>query len=191
MPKAGAFDKAKVKKSGGFGASKSGRFDGPKESCDYAPSAGAYNTYDFGTIGGRVKADQSKASFARRTGGATGGFGSSAKRESGLHGQRNDAPGPGAYADAHKSTFEKKKKRLSRSSTFGSGSQHEVGAATPSAYTPAPGEYAAPTGVGSVGKHKGKSNGFGFSKRFEDPPEVVQADYAVASAFDDTIENIE
>ena len=45
MPKPGAFDKAKVKGSGGFGASKSGRFDGPKESCDYTPSASAYNAY--------------------------------------------------------------------------------------------------------------------------------------------------
>ena len=55
MPKESAFAKAKVKKAGGgFGASKAGRFDGPKESWEQGPSSSSYD-YDVGSIGGKLK----------------------------------------------------------------------------------------------------------------------------------------
>lgn len=180
MPKAGAFDKAKVKKSGGgFGASKAGRFDGPKESCDYAPSASAYNVGEFGTIGSGVRRSKTQAAYRK----SAGGFGSTAKRGSAINGQRNDAPGPGAYADGIKVGFSKPKKKSSTSS-WGTTAQHELAAATPSAFTPAPGEYDTPTGIDIAKPQFGKSHGFGSSKRFEEIKEVVQADYDVAGAFD-------
>ena len=78
MPKPGAFDKAKVKGSGGFGASKSGRFDGPKESCDYTPSASAYNAYV--SIGEQLTKSAKKQAFVNglktNGGGKVAGFGS-------------------------------------------------------------------------------------------------------------------
>lgn len=176
MPKAGAFDKAKVKKSGGFGSSKSGRFDAPKESCDYTPSAGAYNTHDIGSMGSASKKSLNKFKSSS--------FGSTAKRDSAIHGQRNDAPGPGQYADGIKAGFDKKpRKSLSRASSWGSTAQHELGAFTTN-HTPAPGEYATPTGITVSSKHKGRSNGFGGGRRFEEPQELVQTDYEVPGAFE-------
>ena len=180
MPKAGAFDKAKVKKTGGgFGASKAGRFDGPKESCDDAPSSGMYNPHERGGLGAK-----------RYQGRSTGGFGSSSKRDSAILGQRNDAPGPGAYADGLKVRSSFAGSKQFKASSFGSLPQHGTPAPIPSTATPGPGEYAAPTGVGSVQRNREKSNGFGFAKRFEDAAEVVQADYDVAGAFDDATSHL-
>ena len=88
MPKPGAFDKAKVKGSGGFGASKSGRFDGPKESCDYTPSASAYNAYV--SIGEQLTKSAKKQAFVNglktNGGGKVAGFGSGSKRGSAIVG---------------------------------------------------------------------------------------------------------
>ena len=150
MPKAGAFDKAKKKGSGGFGASKSGRFDAPKESCDFAPSASAYNAFTD-SIG--AKATKS-AQLRKSLGASSGGFGSTAKRMPAPK-YGTTAPGPGAYADAITSEF-KKPGRQARSG-FGSTAQHDI-PATVGLSTPAPGTYAAPTGLSSV-KVKGPSTG--------------------------------
>ena len=119
MPKAGAFDKAKVKKPGGFGASKSGRFDVPKESCDFVPPPTAYSSHDT-DIGAASKKSLNKFKSAS--------FGSTAKRGSAINGQSNDAPGPGAYADGIKAGFGRSKNKYATTSSFGSTPQHELSA---------------------------------------------------------------
>ena len=191
MPKPGAFDKAKVKGSGGFGASKSGRFDGPKESCDYTPSASAYNAYV--SIGEQLIKSAKKQAFVNglktNGGGKIAGFGSGSKRGSAINGMKSDAPGPGAYADgikSHKSTFDSASKKRASKHSWGSGGQHKVGSEVPMDATPPPGTYGDPRRhetVGSVKKVTGKSSAFGHGKRFDEPAEVVQADYAVPGAF--------
>ena len=187
MPKESAFAKAKVKKQGGgFGASKSGRFDMPKESWEQGPSSTSYD-YDHNSIGGNLKKSASKQKLARSINkGAGGGFGMSAPRFDKVNGMSNDAPGPGAYADgmsAVKSTF-KTEKRSGKTSSFGSTAQHEIGAFA-SSISPAPTTYAPQDGIGATAKKKfrEKSKAFGGAARFEGRengmggPEVVQADY--------------
>jgi hypothetical protein len=182
MPKEGAFTKAKIVKPGGFGASKSGRFDKPKESCDYTPSASSYDIDAGRSIGARAKKSMSKASLAQRTGSGSSGFGSSQKRGAPISGQSNDAPGPGAYTDGTmKSSFAPKTK--GKTSGFGSTPQRQLGSFVPVA-TPGPGVYAAPDGVGTVKAQNRKgNNSFGGARRFDEPQDVVQADYEIPSAF--------
>jgi len=173
------------KSSGGFGASKVGRFSAPRESCESTPSASAYDADGGMSIGARSQKTASRAALVHNikkgAGGSTAGFGSTAKRGSAINGQSNDAPGPGAYADGVsrvRSSFTPQPKRVGKSSSFGSTPQHELGAFTPATPTPGPGAFNAATGVGSVyALHR--AHNFGSGKRFVPEAEVVQADYDV------------
>lgn len=203
MPKESAFAKAKVKKAGGgFGASKSGRFDGPKESWEQGPSSTSYD-YDLGSIGGKLKKDQQRSQLIKSIKGKdraheVGGFGSSApkfEKNGKFNGMGSDAPGPGAYADGVqkvRSTFDGTK---SKGRGFGSESKDRfslAGTGFAREETPAVGEYLnVGSGMGDVKKKfqsKSRSHGFGGAARFESkengmgPQEVVQADYNVESA---------
>ena len=204
MPKESAFAKAKVKKTGGgFGASKSGRFDAPKESWEQGPSSTSYD-YDASSIGGKLKKQQQRSQLVKSVKGKDrerelGGFGSSApkfEKNGKFNGMGSDAPGPGAYADgvnAVRSTFDGTK---SKGRGFGSESKDRfsmAGTGFAREQTPDAGEYVnVGQGMGEEIKKKfqskSKSHGFGSAPRFESrengmgPVEVVQADYDISSA---------
>ena len=171
MPKAGAFDKAKKKGTGGFGASKSGRFDAPKESNMDAPSATAYSV-DQG-LGARARKSASKL-------GSSPAFGSrSVARPKALYGQ--DTLGPGAYVGNDSSFSAEKVKGPAR--TWGSTPQHQP-AAFMSVDTPSAGTYDAHASntVANLKPWAPRNRGFGHGSRFEKPQDVVQVDYDVDNA---------
>ena len=168
----GAFTKAKQKKPGGFGASKASRFGGPKESCEEGPSASAYQPEYAGngkpaTIG----AVQRKLKADAKIGSRPAGFGSTAKRDAKILGQSNDAPGPGAYAEAYGSTLA----GTGLTSAFASGTKKGL------ALNPSYGDVGPSNWADDVGQVKTLNKGdkmFGGAPKYEKPQEVVQADYA-------------